>query len=243
MTKDKISIIKDPELIDSVQSNYRSSAHASYIDSLVNGLLKPYKIYLLGGAVRDPIINYLYDRNISTGDFDLLVDDSEREFPIIEMFRDLEGLTLNNFSSPKWKPEKGIEIDVVAFSNVTMIKNLESDDVSLETVLKSTDFNTGAIAYDMAKPTIYSYGALEAIKKQEIEIAYVKGLALNMLLSRLALQSEKLGFSLGPKAKKLIADKYTPQLDERIKYYLEYKEMPEKYDFVIKKLREITKTR
>src|SRR4030043_360726 len=182
MTKDKISIIKDPELIDSVQSNYRSSAHASYIDSLVNGLLKPYKIYLLGGAVRDPIINYLYDRNISTGDFDLLVDDSEREFPIIEMFRDLEGLTLNNFSSPKWKPEKGIEIN------------------------------------------------------------YVKGLSLNMLLGRLVLHSEKLGFSLGPKAKKLIAEKYTPQLDERIKYYLDYKEMPEKYDFVIKKLREIKKS-
>jgi hypothetical protein len=233
--------IREKELLQAVQAHLQKDAHSPYVNELLGKELKGYDVYLWGGAVRDPLVNQLYNKDIHTTDFDLLVDDSKKEFPLSRLMAGLEGMVINSFGSPKWKPKPDIEIDIVPFSNAMMIRNKETEENSIGTMLKSCEFNTGAIAYLLNNPAIYSYGAIEAIRKKEVEIGYIKGASIAMLMSRLVLQPEKLGFTIGEKARKFIAERYSRALDQRIKAYLDYKQLGENYEHVVKSLRELQK--
>ncbi len=168
-----------------------------------------------------------------------MIDDSIREIDF-DRFPNRKDLEMSRFGSPKWKPEKDIEIDLVKFSNAILnarksAKN-ESLFPNLNSILNGCDFTTSAIAYGFRNNILYSCGAVEGIKNQEIEILAEQDPAI--MMCRLMLQSEKLKFKIGPRARNFIAQNYSTDIDNQIENYLNYKNIISEYSKVIWQLRE-----
>lgn len=234
----RVSINQNPKYISAIKNNWEESRYRQYVDRVILDILKDFDVYLFGGAVRDPIAKLVHKKGEETRDFDILVDDSKEKINLGELLKELD-LSYSRFCSPKWKPEKNLEIDVVPFSNAMRLRNGEDLPVSLETMLRSCDLNTSAIAYNIRDEKIYDYGALEGITNQEIDLLYTIGIEPSILMCKLVLHSEKLGFKLGQKAIDLIVKEYIPSLDFHIKEYMNYKDLQEKYNNVVERLRDI----
>jgi len=227
---------QSPELVNPVSENLAGSRYHSYVNRVVNDVLREYSSYLWGGAVRDPIVRAKYGQNDETRDFDILVDDSQDRIDFKKLLQGLGDIFYTRLGSPKWRPENGLEIDIVPFSNATRLRNGEQLPVSLNTALRSCEFTTSAIAYGLQDRTVYSYGALEGIGKREIDLLYPDGEEAHILMCKLVLQTERLGFERGPKATRLIVEGYSPDLDTRIKRYMEYKGLEAKFEHVVEEL-------
>ena len=232
---------QNPELVNPVSKNLAGSKYNSYVNSVINGVLGGYPSYLWGGAVRDPIVRaiYGYGQNDETRDFDILVDDSQGGIDLRKLLQGLGDIFYTRLGSPKWRPEDGLEIDIVPFSNATILRNGEQLPISLDTALQSCEFTTSAIAYGLQDRTVYSCGALEGIDKQEIDLLYPDGEEPHILMCKVVLQTARLGFKRGPKATRLIEEGYSPDLDTRIKRYMEYKGLEAKFEYVVGELMEI----
>ena len=236
-----IEKIREPRYTDAIERYLKNDPHYKYIEQLFQTLDNhETKYYLWGGAVRNPITEQIHDRYIPTSDIDILIDDSEKDINIEELLKDLDGKILTtSLGSPRWKPEEILQIDIVKLSHATKLKHDPNLPVSLETTLKSCEFTPSAIAYNPKEKAIYSYGAIEAIEKQEFELLYTKDLHPEALMCNLILKSEKTGFYIGPKAKTLISEKYNPDLNQKIKEYMTHKGTEDKTDYVIDRLQEI----
>ncbi len=230
---------QSPEVVNPVSENLAGSKYNSYVNHVVNEVLGEYPSYLWGGAVRDPIVRAKYGRNGETKDFDILVDDSQGRIDFRNLLKRLGDMFYTRFGSPKWRPGNGLEIDIVPFSNTSRLRNGEQLPISLDTALQGCEFTTSAIAYGLRDKAVYSYGALEGIDKQEIDLLYSEGEEAHILMCRVVLQAERLGFERGPKATGLIVERYSPDLDNHIRRYMEYKGLEANFEHVVEKLRKI----
>jgi len=229
----------DPQLINSIEKDLRESEYWIYLEKIINDIFKEYHCYVWGGAVRDSIVGLNYNKNLPIKDLDILIDDSKKCVDFKESLQGLEGIFYTRFGSPKWKPIKGIEIDIVTFSNATMMRNKKNLSASLDVVLQSCDFTTSAIIYDPKEKVVHSCGAIEGIDKQEVDILYSEGDEMYVLLCRAILQAERLEFQKGPRAMQPIKEKYSSDMDDHIKKYMEYKGLEKKFDYVIQELKKI----
>lgn len=230
---------QSPEIVNPVRENLAGSKYHSYVNHIVNEVLREYPTYLWGGAVRDPIVREKYGRNGETKDFDILVDDSQGRIDFKSALKGLGDLFYTRLGSPKWRPENGLEIDIAPFSNATRLRNGEQIPISLDTALQSCEFTSSAIAYGLRDEAVYSCGALEAINKQEIDLLYPNGEEAHILMGKVILHAEKLGFEKGPRITRLIMDGYSPELDNHIRRYMEYKGLEAKFEYVVEQLRQI----
>lgn len=235
----QVTIHKNEELIRPISENLSKNRYKSHIDQIVNEVLREYPTYFWGGAVRDPLVKAKYGRNGETRDFDILVDDSQGKIDFKKLLKEFKDVFYTRLGSPKWRPQEGLEIDIVPFSSATNLRNGEKLPISLKTALQSCDFTTSAIAYDLKQKVLYSYGALEGIEKEEIDLLYSKGDETHILMCRALILAERLKFRKGPGIIKFITEKYTPSLDNHIKIYMEYKKLESKSDQIIEELRNI----
>ncbi len=228
---------QDYALVGAVERNLAESRHFRFVDEVISKIAKSHRVYFWGGAVRDPIVRAVYGkRNIQeTSDFDLLVDDSGGKIDIRGMVGDLYEVHYNRFGTIKLTPAPGLAIDISSFSNSTRLLNGEKLSVSLENTLSGCDFTTSALAYGFDDRTIHSYGALEGIRAQEIELLYPWETP-HSLMCKLVLQSDRLGFAIGKNARKFIAENYGQDTAEKIRAYLDYKNIAGRQQFVIESL-------
>ena len=233
--------IRNPLYLKSIEIHLKNDPHNKYVEQLFDKLdNSEISYYIYGGAIRNPIASQIHERNIPISDIDILIDDSKKYINLEELLREYDSnISKPSLGSPRWIPEDKLQIDIVKLSNATILKHDKDLPNSLETTLTSCDFTPSAIAYDPKKEIIYSYGAIEAINNQEIELLYIKDLSPATALCNLILKSEKMEFSIGPKAKTLIIEEYSPDLDQDIINYMIHKGAEEKSDHVIKKLQEI----
>ena len=235
-----ISVLNNSEFVDAVEDNLENSVYRDYVGIIIDKIssLGQYPVYLWGGFVRNPIIKVVHGRDCVSRDIDIIVDDTTG----IELKAVMDGLSdvyCNRFGCPKWRPENGLEVDVSRFSNASRLRNGEDLPVSLTTSLDSCEFTTGAIAFGFHDRTVYDNGVLEVIQKEEIDLLYEKGEESHVLMCRIVLQSDELGFRIGKRGKKLIYEKYNPDFDPHIRRYMEYKGIEDRYQFVIESLRKL----
>lgn len=233
----KVKISRDQRFVDAIQRNLEESPYSKYVEKVLE-MLDGKVVYLWGGAVRDPIVRKLYGLNFETRDFDLTVDDSEERIDLRGLLKGLNGMDSSRFGTPKWRPIKELEIDIGPFSAATILKR-KNLPINIETALISCDVTTSAIAYGLKDKTIYSVKALEDIKKKEVNVLHPYGEGPSALMCRLVLQANHLGFEIGKKGKSYIAKRYSPDLDEHIRRFLEYKGAKKLFPSVVRRLRHI----
>lgn len=233
--------IQELRYTKAIETYLKKDPHNKYVEQLFDKL-DDFEIgyYIYGGAIRNPIASQIHERDIPISDIDILIDDSKEYIDLEELLREYDSnISKTSLGSPRWTPEDELQIDIVKLSNATILKHDKDLPISLETTLTSCDFTPSAIAYDPEKEIIYSYGAIEAINNQEIELLYIKNLSPATVLCNLILKSEKMKFHLGPKAKTLIIGEYSPDLDQDIINYMLHKGAEEKSEHVIDRLQEI----
>lgn len=214
--------IQDERLSKAIMENMTESPFFEYVERVLD-VLKGHKVYLWGGAVRDPIVKELYTLNYETRDFDINVDDSKHELDFRRLFYGFEGMFYSRHGTPKWKPINGLEIDVGPFSAATVYKRQPLLPIDLETSLASVDISTSAIAYDLGTGTVYSEQAWEGIERKEVDVLHQYGEEPSVIMCRLVLHGHKLSFDVGQMGRKFVADNYSPAHDGYIRRYLAYK--------------------
>jgi len=213
-----LNIIKDPAYVQAVQHNKENAPDE--VHQVIEEKLKGITSYFWGGAVRDPIFHVMYQTFPRTDDWDILADDSFQEKPLalddlFEMEIQIGTASHNRYGTIKWIPCKGVEIDISRFSNANMIRNKETDERSLEISLASCDFNTGAIAYGFQNGIIYDGGALEGLKNKTLELHYGDD-DPHVMMARLMMHTNDMGFTLGPRAFGLIKRRYIQKTCKKI---------------------------
>lgn len=230
-----LQTITDHTLVTAVHETLETSPYKPYIRNILDRL-QGRNCYLVGGIVRDAIVNAQHHCSLSPTDADLLVDDSDGTFQLGNTFYGPE-ITINRFGTIKWRPQKELEIDISVFSNANALRQGHRKPCSLETSLTSCDFTTSSLAYDLNTKTLYNYRALEDIRKKTVDLLFESADEPSVLMTRLILHAEKLQFSLGLNAVSFIANSYTPSSDNLIAHYLSYKNKSSELEFVVSELR------
>ncbi len=233
-----MNTLQDQRFSKAIEQNLEESPYYEHVFIVID-TLKAEKTYLWGGAVRDPIAKVLHGLKFKTRDFDLTVDDSKKKIDFKRIFDGFGGIYYSRHGTLKLKPVNGLEIDIGPFSAATIHKKHPELPISLETALVSCDITTSAIAYDLEKEAIYSIGALEGIQKREVDVLYEHGEEPAVIMCRLILHSNKLGFSIGKRGRKFIMERYSQNQEGIIRRYLEYKKSEVLSSFVIGKLKRI----
>jgi tRNA nucleotidyltransferase/poly(A) polymerase len=233
----KLEISRYQGFVDAIKKNLEGSPYHEYVARVLE-ILYGKTIYLWGGAVRDPIARELYGLKFETRDFDLTVDDSKERINLTGLLKGLEGIHYSRFGTPKWKPTEGLEIDVGPFSAGTIFKK-QNLPINLENTLISVDVTTSAIAYGLVDETIYSVKGLDDIRKREVNVLNPYGENPSALMCRLVLHANHLRFEIGKEGRIYIAERYSPDLDNDIRKFLEYKKAQHLFAFVLNKLKQI----
>ena len=91
------------------------------------------------------------------------------------------------------------------------------------------------------KIKVYFWGG--AVRDPIVDVLYEYGEEPAVIMCRLILHGNKLGFEIGQKGRRFIIERYSSDQDGIIKKYLEYKKLEGLSSFVIGKLKRIQKER
>ncbi len=231
-------VIDNERFVKRIQDNLENSQFYPYVVRVFERL-QGLKVYMWGGAVRDPIVQKLHGTSFEMRDFDFTIDDSQTPINFSQLFAGFGDTVITRHNTIKWKPEIGFEIDIGKFSIANIYKRNPDLPRNLCNTLKSVDVTTSANAYDLETRLIYSEKGLEGIEKKEVDVLYQLDQKPVSIMCKLVLHSHKLKFNIGPKGLAYIAHHYSKAMDDKVRQQLVYKQQEEKFPFVKQKLEEI----
>jgi hypothetical protein len=201
--------------------------------------------YIWGGFVRDSLIKHFHNTNLKPSDIDYLVDTETgrgKKFysnhPFSKRFEDWTfcDQTKKNICTI-WFCLEPFDFGSLDF-NKKMLINANAPR-GLEHNLSSCDLNTSAIAYSPKKDEFYDCGAINAIKKREVDLLWTKDNKPIDTLSRLVSHAHKLNFDIGQRGINYIKEKYSNELDSKIIHYLTCRSKANLIEPVLSKLKKI----
>ncbi|MFO7711503.1 MAG: hypothetical protein R6V53_07070 [Candidatus Woesearchaeota archaeon] len=202
-------------LTSAIDQSIQENDNKDYLDALLNRL-SGHKIYFWGGAVRNPILKEMYGLDLGLNDIDIIIDgtlDKQKNpdkelIDFDELLRGFEKVAINRYDLPKWKPARDVEFDVSVISRCNKARLYEDTPLNIYSVVEGCDLTTSAIAYDPEKKRIYSFGAIDAYKKKEVDLNFCIGNDPASQLPRLVMHSHKLGFRIGDESREHIGNVY-----------------------------------
>jgi hypothetical protein len=154
-------------------------------------------IYLVGGAIRNLIIEFFHGRRPPIEDVDLFVDNVGGDILLTELLpagrhrkTDLGGV--------RWKPAGSIfSVDICLLRDFTIIKKFGLKP-HLDNLLNTLDFTMNTVVFDTGRGRLYERGALADIRKQRM--AFNTQMLYNRTATayRTLLLRYKTGFMLSP---------------------------------------------
>jgi hypothetical protein len=218
-TDNFMEIIHGERFRKSIQDNLKKIPRETGEDFLkINKIFSESQIYVLGGFVRDSILQVLYNYKSPMNDLDILIDD------------DHFGVKINAFSKKDFSRFGGLKfkysnfsMDVFGMNNISFLKQNPYLRKNIENVLRGCDISTSALAYDTNKKEIYNIWAMEDILRKEVNLNDQDYLRIGPSISRLILHADKMGFKIGERGIDYIKRNYSSKIDKEILDYLKYK--------------------
>ena len=221
-----------PEQVEAVRKGICEIIDEHALNFVLYKTLRGREIYIVGGAVRDPLVKLAHGSALITPDIDILVNDMDG-FDVEKALGVTGRNYVNSFGSIRWKPNPQLTVDVIPFSKMNAAR---SGEPSLELFLQTCDLTTSAVAYDPRAHILYDLAAVQGINKREVDVMG-GGDRPSISMAKLVLHADKLSFDIGPKGRMLIKLCYEPRMDEEIGRYLENKGHSEQFDSMTERLR------
>lgn len=191
------------------------------------------KTYVVGGFVRDSILDVLYGYNFPLNDLDILIEDKDFSTKKLEFSQEnssrLKGLKLKY---------RKFEMDLFNLGEVYFLENSEKN---IENYLKGCDLSTSSLAYDLSKDKLYGSLAIKELMNKEINLIKSPYLIFAPTISRLILHADKMDFKIGEGSLSYIRENYSQNLDKEIQNWLDYKKIPHLFPLVKSKIDSILK--
>lgn len=191
------------------------------------------KSYIIGGFVRDSILQVMYNYKFPINDLDILIKDKNFN----KKAEKFQKQSKSRFGSTKLKyPD--FDMDIIEFSHVYFLKDQKNKNI--ENFLNGCDLSTSSFVYDIDKNKIYNKQAIDDIRKKEINILN-KNTIKAPTICRLILHADKMKFKIGKSGKDYIKSNYSLELESAIRKFLEYKNIKHTYPLIKNKIDSIIK--
>jgi len=164
-------------------------------DYLITRLPDETEIFIVGGAIRNMIMEKIHGWSPVTADIDLFISGIDH-IRIIRKALLQEKITKSSLGGIRWFPEKNdYYFDLCLLSDFIVIKGLNLRP-SLDNFILNIDFNVNAIVFDVKKEIIYERNCINSISGRVLD--FNAGLVYDKLITvyRILLFCEKLRFFL-----------------------------------------------
>lgn len=191
------------------------------------------KSYIIGGFVRDSILQVMYDYEFPINDLDILIKDKNFN----KKAEKFKKKSKSRFGSMKLKYPK-FDMDIIEFSQVYFLR--EKKLKNIESFLNGCDLSTSSLIYDIDKNKIYNKQAIEDINEKEINVLNNNTLKAPTIC-RLILHADKMNFKIGKSGRDYIKNNYSLEIESAIRMFLEYKKIKHTYPLIKNKIDSIIK--
>jgi hypothetical protein len=235
-----MEILDSPKFSESILKNLERMDKKPRKDYEKIKKLFPENLCILGGYVRDSILNTINGYNFPINDLDIIAFDNNFKkkiscFPKKSMSR-FGGLKLK-YSDGK----TNFSTDIFSTGNILYLNQNPHLEKNMKNILDGIDLTTSAFAYGICENKIYCHASgLRDISRREINILNDNSI-IPSTLSRLIIHTDKLKFKIGEAGKNYIKRNYNPEIDVDIIKFLEYKEVPYLFPLVKEGLESILK--
>jgi len=227
-----MKLIDNNEFIKSIYNNLeRMPPEAKRDFTSINKIFLESDINIMGGFVRDSILEVLYGYNFPINDLDILITDKN----FVEKTNYFEKKHFSKLGGLKFK-YNNFSIDLFGINQIYFLNENPFLAKNLENVLKGVDISTSAIAYNIGKGEIYDESAMEGIYKKEVNILNPEVVDSGTTITRLIIHADKMNFKIGEIGIKYIKENYSSKAEKEIKDYLKYKEITHLFPLVKKTL-------
>lgn len=166
-------------------------ALAYLADALPGGAV----IYLVGGAIRNLILEVFHGRCLSIDDIDLFVGGVAEDIHLAEIFPEERCIT-TDLGGVRWKPAgSAYDIDICLLKDFIIIKKYRLDP-HLENLLDSLDFTMNTLAFDIHSRRLHERNALTDIQKQVMAFNTLRLYTKTTIAYRTLVLRHKTGFTL-----------------------------------------------
>lgn len=165
------------------------------LDYLIDSLPEGAVIYLVGGAIRNLIIEVFHGRSPPIDDIDLFVSVVSDDFHLAEILPD-DRFIITDIGGVRWRPARSTyDIDICLLQDFIIIKKYHLAPV-LQNLIGAIDFTMNTVVYDICNQKLYERNALADIQKRLLAFNTRKLYTKTAIAYRTLLLRYKTGFAL-----------------------------------------------
>jgi hypothetical protein len=165
------------------------------LDTLRHCLPKSASILVVGGAIRNLLIEHIHGSAPQTDDIDLFVDGVPGEYPLENRLAG-QNFHRTELDGLRWRPAKSnYAYDICLLPNFVVVAKYRLTP-TVQNLLASIDFTVNAIGYDIDRHILHEHGCISAIKNRLIEFNTRRMVNKLLLAYRILLIHHKTGFQL-----------------------------------------------
>jgi hypothetical protein len=219
----EVKEIKEKRIVECVRQSLYDGEYGKDIKA-IRKLASNRQVIAVGGYIRDRIIELMHNISLKSQDLDIAIDDQNRRMDFCGILgKEFDTTKKHSFGTPRISLDDKRQIDIMAYTDRRKVKQDKKRKVDIFVFLRACDITTSSVAFDFHSEKLYSCNALEGILKGELDIVNPDSDTVSRFLGRLPIHANKLGFDMGPNAKKFVNKHYLPNDVSGVNSYLEYK--------------------
>ncbi len=165
------------------------------LDFLRSRLPREARVYIVGGAIRNRVIEFVFGEAPKTRDIDIFIGGLPREYPFEELLAG-QAFESTDLGGVRWRPaSSAYAFDLCPLSNfIILVKNHLPPTV--ENLLACIDFTANAAVFDIDNQRLHESHCIAAVEKRLLDFNTTRFITKLLLSYRILLIGYKTGFTL-----------------------------------------------
>jgi len=206
--KPMLQVFKPPHFLSSPLRQYFSNGVGKDLSLLRSNFPKDWSVYIMGGLLRNLLVEELRGLPINNADIDLVVNGANSSSELRESVRDY-CIRQNEFGGAKCQISRsGVIFDVWRIEDHVGMSSTAKPH-TVEQLLKHNLLDVDAVLLDAQTEYLYDYGCVAAIQRGRVSLLGPEGISKEFAAAQVAhitLIAFKTGFQLADDALQFIRD-------------------------------------
>jgi hypothetical protein len=187
--------VTDRMILSNVERFFRRADIRRNLDFLVQRLPYGADLYVVGGAIRNLIIDVLHGDAPPTRDIDIFIGGLAHGFPLPGLLAN-QRFEITDFKGVRWYPARSnVTFDLGLLNDFVVIDSCHLEP-TMENLLAGIDFTVNAILYDVRAQTLVENGCTASIAERVIDFNSRLIPDKRLIAYRILLIRHKTGFNL-----------------------------------------------